>query len=162
MSDESKKVLTPLTIQGDSELESELRKLGIPEAELPKVFAVIQTRISQHNYHLPDGSWIHPDAVQGIDALCPGFAKRYSDLLLERGRVALAHAEHEIAWEKNEQASQSALLKKGMQFGFVVSLVLIMGAIYCATIGATLIGSILVGAAALGMVGKFIDGAHRK
>jgi len=150
--------LTPI----DSTLETELRQLGVPEADWPKIVAVIQTRISQHNYHLPDGPWIPHDSVQGIEALCPGFAQRYSDLLLERGRVALAHAEHEIAWEKSEQTAQRELLRRGMNFGLVVSLALILGAVYCASIGATAIGTVLVGAAALGMVGKFIDGSHHK
>ncbi|MBI3445871.1 MAG: hypothetical protein HY055_11055 [Magnetospirillum sp.] len=150
------------SLQGDRFLETELRKLGIPEVEWPKVFAVIQTRISQHNYHLSDGPWISYDAIQRLDDIYPGFGGAYAKLMLERGRVALVHEEHEIAWEKDEQAIQRDNLKRGMSFGLVVSLALVAGAVYCAVIGATAIGLALVGASALGMVSKFIDGAHRK
>jgi hypothetical protein len=162
MSDPSEPSQGSLPAELKNEIASALSEVGVPEDARSKILAVVQTSISQHNYHFSDGPWIPAEAVKEIEVLCPGFTLKYSELMLERGRLFLAGAEHRIQWEKSEQTENHALFRRGMNFGFLISLALIVGAVYCAYVGATAIGIALVGASALGMVGKFIDGRRNK
>lgn len=162
MNDASETSLGGLPAELENEIASVLSEVGVPEDTRSKILTVVQNRISQHNYHFTTGPWIPAETVRDIDALCPGFGQKYTELMLERGRLALAGAEHRIQWERAEQAANHSIFRRGMDYGFIIAVLMVVGAVICGVMGAEKTAMALVGGAALSLVGKFIDGRRNK
>ncbi len=142
------------TTQIEDVLQTEL-STKLPAADLASVLSLVHAANVQQNYHLGPKSNLHADDVERLEALAPGFGSKYADAFI-------AGIYSQMEWDKEDQSILRDGQKRGMNFGLVVSLSLIAGAVYCAHVEATAIGIALVGASALGMVGKFIDGRRNK
>lgn len=142
-----------------AELEAELRTAlqPLPASDRDRILATVQALIFkiEQNYHLASSDGLHAEEAACLDALVPGFAERYTALFL-RG------IEHQMHWETEDQAILKDAQKRGMNYGFIIGLALVIGAVICGMAGATGVGIALAGASAVGMVGKFVDGWRRR
>lgn len=148
--------LSPLPSRIEEDLRIQLQG-KLPETDLAQVMSLVHALVVnvQQNYHLTQRSELYADEAEKLERMVPGFGAKYADALI-RG------IHHQMEWEKEDQAILREGQKRGMNFGFFVAVLLIAGAVYCASVGATAIGIALAGASALGMVGKFIDGRRNK
>jgi len=96
------------------------------------------------------GDVVHPRIARGWEELCPGAANRLLTMAEKQG-------EHRIWWEKSAINHGAAFQYLGLVFAFLVSLSLIAGAVYCATINQPWVSGALVAASAVGMVKAFLE-----
>ncbi len=88
-----------------------------------------------------------PEVFDGYEQTLPGAADRILTLTEKQ-------EDHRIAWEAKAQKEVS----RGQIFGFVVAVLMIIGAVVCAALDQAWIGTALVGTSALGIVTAFIQG----
>ena len=151
-----------LPLELESELTTALQEAGVPEGKRSKIIAVFQTGISQHNYHFPDGPWISTDIADALAEIDPEFGRQYAQLTLDRMKLSLRQGEHEIEWEKAEQAGLRTGHRLGLLAGILLALSMVGGAVFCAFIGQKEVGLGLVGASALGLIPHFINSWRKK
>lgn len=96
------------------------------------------------------GNIIHPRIARGWEELCPGAANR----LLTMTEI---EEQHRIWWERSAMESGARFQYLGLAFAFLVSLSLIAGAIYCASIGQPWVSAAFLATSAVGMVRAFLD-----
>jgi hypothetical protein len=144
-----------------STVETELRTRlegRLAESDLDTVIDTVHAvilRIEQTCHLSASSDALHADETEKLDRLVPGFAREYASVFL-RG------INHQIEWEKEDQSILREAQKRGMDYGFIIGIALVVGAVICGVTGAREVGMALAGASAVGMVGKFIDGWRRK
>ncbi len=92
-----------------------------------------------------------PSMLREYDLALPGTTERLLRML-EKEQA------HRIEWETKALASEIRQEQYGQWFGLVVVVLCIVGAIYLATNGQTIVASILAGTSALGLARHFIQG----
>lgn len=152
--------VTPTPGQPPSRIEEALRthlEGKLSDTELISVMSLVHALVVnvQQNYHLTQRSDLYADEAEKLDRLVPGFGQKYTDAFI-RG------IDHQIQWEKDDQSILRDAQRRGMDYGFIAAVLLVVGAVICGVMGAKEVGIALAGASAVGMVGKFIDGWRRK
>lgn len=109
------------------------------------VIHVIQTREEHYSGHIPPPAHLHE-----IEAIIPGGVDR----ILRMAEVDLARIDY-CDREMTKAYSRNSLL--GLIFGFIVAILLILGAIICVFYGYEKVAIGLVGATALGLVAGFLN-----
>lgn len=98
----------------------------------------------------------HPEILEGYDQIQSGFAQRI--VTLAEREAAHRQEIEKISAQQNVEAMRKTLMERriGQIFAFIVALAAITGAVYCASIGAYAVGSVIAGTAAVGMVSAFL------
>lgn len=156
MPDEEGSADLTLEASGDAEagrLSDEIEAVLPPDMS-PEAKHVVVERVirfaSAYSGPLP-----HPRHLREYELIQPGFAER----IFARMEAEQSHRQDMERCELHIDARNSML---GLWLGFTVSLFLILGAIYCATVGASAIGVAFVSASAAGVVKAFIDRQRSK
>lgn len=97
------------------------------------------------------GDLPHPDILAGYDRLCPGAAEK----IINNG---IAESEHRREMEKTLMEERRADRRLGVILGFILALLIIIVGAFLIYKGKTVVGSILSGVTALGIVGLFTGG----
>lgn len=127
-------------------------KVPVVTRSLSALLVRLETR------HVPAGS-LDVAEIEFLDRLAPEshFAERVMELTLQQGELDLLRQRGEIEGFQQRRDNIRDIQRLGMTFGFGLGLVLALGAVACALVGAWQVGVALAGASAFGMVAKFID-----
>ncbi len=117
---------------------------GSKKQVIGRVMTIIESEIFS-------GPLPHPRHLHAYEAICPGAADR----LL---KMAEAQQAADIAFDRAEQESDHADLKRGMWMGFGALALLIIGAAVSVWVGQNTMAFMFLGAGVLGTVGRFITG----
>lgn len=96
-----------------------------------------------------------PELLHGYDAIIPGAAERIL-------RMAEEDALHRREIEKSAIFHNSVEVKRGQNYGLIVSLAAFLSAVFCAAIGATTPATVIGGSTVLGLATAFIVGRSNK
>lgn len=120
----------------------------VSEEERTVVTRVVR-EIVQHEAYL--GPIPHPEHLERYESILPGAADRL---------IAMAEKEqeHKNRWESRALIGELFYSTAGLALGFIVSISLIAGSIYCAITEHETVALALVGAAAIGLVPALIRG----
>lgn len=141
-------------IENDSDARNQSSEVAISEQELEDVVETVerlpneQRRVVMERLEVYQGELPHPKILEGYNQLYPEAAKR----IIENG---IAETVHRRAFENFFAEKQFSERRRGQYFGFIVALASIGGGVYLMSSGHTVIGSILSGTVALGLVAQF-------
>ncbi|MEO5337561.1 MAG: hypothetical protein H7841_11800 [Magnetospirillum sp. WYHS-4] len=114
--------------------------------------------------HVPDGTF-DIEEIEFLDKLAPDahFADQVAKLTLRQAEIDLMRQEEEIEGRRQERNDLRDLQKLAMKSALLLGFALVAGAVASAYFNASAVGVALAGAAAAGMVAKFLDaGGDRK
>lgn len=94
------------------------------------------------------GNLPHPDILERLEVLHPGITQELMHLVKEQTM-------HRIDLESKAVQSNISNSKKGLNYGFTLALVLIVGSFYLIVSGNPIVGSIFGGSSILGLVYLF-------
>lgn len=94
------------------------------------------------------GDLPHPDILEGYQRLYPNAAER----IINNG---IAESEHRRKMEEKYLEKEFAERKWGQVLGFLLALLMVSAGIFLIYTGQTIVGSVLSGVTALGLVGLF-------
>ncbi len=117
---------------------------GIPAEEAE------ETRLAQIQGRMFVGPLPPPALLAEYENILPGAGDRITTM-------AEKEQEHRIEWEQNELRTSARHAITGQWLAFSALALCLMGAAYTATIGKEVTAGLFLGAAALGVVGKFLD-----
>ena len=122
------------------EIDSIVDKVeSLPEEERSLIYQKLE---------IYQGDLPHPKILEGYNALYPDAAKR----IIENG---IAETEHRREMEKRYLNANIKAHNLGQILGFVIAILIIVGGIYLILKDHQVLGSILSGVSALGVIGMF-------
>ena len=152
---QTKPANVPVEIATNGDLVEEIsRRVGslVPQSQKAQVVAQVVSIVQQERF---SGPIAHPRHLREYEDISPGAADRI-----------ISMAESDL---KHNQDFQMAALKAdvndskiGRTFGFVVFLMLMVGAGVSGVYGNNVVALAFLGTGALGVVGQFIDGRTKK
>ncbi|MBL4597036.1 MAG: DUF2335 domain-containing protein [Robiginitomaculum sp.] len=129
-----------------SEIEDVLGK-NLPPKEAQHVLSVVQS-------HLFSGPLPPPESIAGYEKVLPGSADR----IITMAEKSQNHAHN---CESRALGVQSFVAKSGMVSGLFISALLVSGGISAVYLGQPFVASVFIGASALGVISKLVDGPSR-
>lgn len=143
-----KSVNLPEVVTNDPEFIEELGKLGGDDKMVIKAMGVMMRASRSYSGPLPTA-----EQFKLYEESCPGAGNRILDSM-----------EKEQEWrhlmDEKALASTISETNKGQNYGFIVMLSLVFGAVVCGVMGNSVVGVALVAAASVNVVRKFIDGRN--
>lgn len=127
-----------------------LRRQGVqhPETVLADIQQYILS-VQQHEHHYPNEVESMAAAAEIMERVAPGEGKRFLQALNR-------DYETQTRMQAAEQKTQHTLAYLGYLGGLAIAVGLVVGAVYCATIGQPWVAGALVGAAAVSMIPSFL------
>jgi len=135
----------------EAELDRATKQLNLSEDQRKVVLAQFRQLFFKVEQHHHGPSLLHADEVERMERMAPGFAQKFGEALVEDMR-------EENRFQTEEQRLRDKYQGRGMNYGLLIAILLIVGALICAWLDQEEVAIALVGAAALGMVAKFIEG----
>jgi uncharacterized membrane protein len=143
----------PLEVDIADPFETELAKrVGsvVSKQQKDQVLAQVLSVVREERF---SGPIAHPKHLKEYEEICPGAADR----IISMAERTLSD-QSEIA--KNLVNADIRDRRFGMWAGVFAFGLLVVGATVCAVVGQVVLAGVFLGAAAIGVVGKFIDGRH--
>ena len=143
----------PVSAPLKREISEALSEVIGPEKAGKASAAVVRVLATREEYY--SGPTPPPAHLREIEDIIPGGAERFLRMAeIEQARIDFCDRTTVAAYARNSTL--------GLVFGLIVMLVLIIGAIYCATIGERELAYVLAGASALSIVPQFINAWKRE
>lgn len=138
----------------DSELAEEIaRRLEsiIPKGQQAQVVAQVVSIFEQERF---SGPIAHPRHLREYENILPGSAERI---------IAMAESNLDHRQRMQDKAIQADIddTRSGRNLGFAAFCLLIVCAMICVALGEIVAAGFFLGAAAIGAVGRFIDGRNK-
>ncbi len=151
---DAKKALTKTTNDNQDviDLEEKLEaELHLEPAQAAQAVEIVRSVMVSRQFSGPLPS---PQSLAQFEKVLPGTADRIISM-------AEKSQDHQHDW--NDRALNSEINKGniGMYGGLFVSILLVVGSVVCAFLGQTVVAVALVGASAIGLVGRLIDGPQK-
>jgi uncharacterized membrane protein len=145
---------SPIEIDIQDPFETELAKrVGsiVPKGQKDQVLAQILSVVREERF---SGPIAHPKHLREYEEICPGAADRI---------IAMAEKELSAQAEFSKAVIDAEINDRrfGMRAGLLSFAMLILSAAICAVVGKEVLAAAFLGAAALGVVGKFVDGRRK-